>query len=103
MANKRIQVEQFVQLYLKAVDEGLNREEFSKRTGLRSEYVYQRVRELKARGVELPVLKSGGRLTLAERARAAVESHGKSRVTAKVTPKQDVAVEEPDPLADILG
>lgn len=99
MSKKRMQIEEFLSAYLKAVDNGLTREEFARKIGIKPATVYQRIselrRKLKERGKELPHLKTAGRVSLVDRAEALLDRVSKPRVV-EVEPAED-------PLAELLG
>lgn len=109
MADRRIPIERFLPLYLKAVEEGMTKEQFSKAIGLKPQTVYQRVYELRRNGADLPMLPAANRLTLKERVQSILTEHqnGKGKPKAKPVQKKEEVVEEVeeqgDPLADILG
>lgn len=111
MTAKRIPIEKFLPLYLKAVEQGLTKEEFAKTVGLKPATIYQRVYEMRAGGADIPMLRSAGRVPLKERIQAILEDYnGKPKQVAKPAPAKreqedelDGEVTESDPLADILG
>lgn len=99
MSKKRMQIEEFLSAYLKAADQGLTREEFARKIGVKPASVYQRVaelrRKLKERGKDLPLLGAKTRTSLVDRAEALLSRVGKPRV-AEVEPAED-------PLAELLS
>ena len=111
MTAKRIPIEKFLPLYLKAAEQGLTKEEFAKTIGLKPATVYQRVYEMRANGADIPMLRSTGRLPLKARIEAILEDYnGKAKPKTKTAPAKkepeeqvDEEMTESDPLADILG
>lgn len=93
MANERMSIEKFLPLYLKAVEAGLTKEEFAKKIGVLPATVYQRVYELRHEGLDIPLLKSEGRRTKLEKARAILEELRGPKGTpgAKVKPSKPKA------------
>jgi transposase len=70
MAKDRMPIEKFLPLYMKAVETGMTKEEFSRKIGVLPATVYQRVYELRHEGLDIPLLKSEGRVSKLERAKA---------------------------------
>jgi transposase len=108
MADRRIPIEQFLPLYLKAVEEGMTKEQFAKKIGVKPATVYQRVYELRRAGAELPSLPAATRRSLSERVRDILAEHqggnGKAKAKpAKVKEVVEETEEQADPLADILS
>lgn len=111
---KKMMIDEFLPLYLKAVDEGVTREEFAKQIGVKVETLYQRVYELR-RDVDptIPLLQPMGKKSVAERAKAILELHrsgqGGEPVAAKPKAKKsepaaaDSEDETEDALTDIFG
>ncbi len=104
MTKNRIQVEEFLSAYWKAVDEGLTRDEFASRMGIKVNTVYQRVYEL---NVGLRKRGQGGLLLLPLQPRKSVLDRA-AEVVGKLggEPSQSAAAEEEgmdELLADILG
>ena len=66
----RVSIEKFLPLYLEAVKNGLNREEFAEQIGVKPLTVYQRVVKLRqdARLKNLPHLKGDDRPSVADKA-----------------------------------
>ncbi len=98
-------IETFVHLYMKAVEEGLTKEAFADRLGVKPSTVYQRAYELRAGGLDIPLLRSARQLSTVERARAALETYrasGKPNGAEKQA-APGAAVVSTDPLADLLG
>jgi transposase len=116
-------IEKFLPLYMKAVETGLTKEEFARKIGVLPATVYQRVYELRHDGLEIPLLKSEGRVSKLEKAKAILAELRagakagsvvvKAAVKAKAVPaKKEAVAEEPvlseeqeveDELAKILG
>jgi transposase len=114
-------IEKFLPLYMKAVETGLTKEEFARKIGVLPATVYQRVYELRHDGLEIPLLKSEGRVSKLEKAKAilaelrAGAKAGTVTVKAKakaVPAKKEEVAEEPvlteeqevdDELAKLLG
>jgi transposase len=114
-------IEKFLPLYMKAAETGITKEEFARKIGVLPATVYQRVYELRHEGLDIPLLKSEGRVSKLERAKAiladlrggAKAAKVVTKATAKAAPKKDEAVaDEPvlseeqeveDELAKILG
>jgi hypothetical protein len=108
MASKRIPIEQFLPLYLKAAEQGMTKEEFAESVGLKPATVYQRAYEIRAEGHDIPLLKSAGRVPLREKVEAILADYSSGKAKSKPAQKKEVTqaketVEESDPLADILG
>ena len=125
MAKDRMPIEKFLPLYMKAAETGMTKEEFANKIGVLPATVYQRVYELRHEGLDIPLLKSEGRVSKLERAKAILAGLRvgakagsvvvKAATKAKAVPakKADAAAaEEPvlseeqeveDELAKILG
>jgi DNA-binding Lrp family transcriptional regulator len=97
---------------MKAVEDGLTKEEFAKRVGLKPATIYQRVYELRKSGLNIPLLVTSARLPLAERAKAILADYQKPKAKAKKTePREAQEVDEQeevvaaisDPIAELLG
>jgi len=105
MADRRIQIDEFLPAYLKAAEQGMTREEFARKMGLKVSTVYQRAyelrRKLQERGQHLPILPTEAKKSLLDRAAAILEKH--SGKPAKAKQVEEVSEEVEDPLADILG
>jgi transposase len=99
MAKDRMPIEKFLPLYMKAVETGLTKEEFASKIGVLPATVYQRVYELRHDGLDIPLLKSEGRVSKLEKAKAILaELRGGAKagkvVAAKPKPvKKEVVVE----------
>lgn len=107
MADRRIQLDEFLPAYLKACEQGLTREEFARKMGLKPATIYQRTyelrRQLKERGQDLPTLRTEGKKSLIDRAAAILEKHsGKPAKAKKAEPEVELEEAE-DPLAELLG
>lgn len=106
MADRRIQLDEFLPAYLKACEQGLTREEFARKMGLKPATVYQRAyelrRQLKERGQSLPALRTEGRKSLLDRATAILEKHSGKPKPKKAEPEAEMEDAE-DPLAELLG
>jgi transposase len=121
-------IEVFLPLYMKAVETGMTKEEFSRKIGVLPDTVYQRIYELRHEGLDIPLLKSKGRVSKLEKAKAiladlrggakagTVVAKASTKAKAKPTPKEEAAdeavAEEPtlseeqeveDELAKLLG
>jgi len=118
MASSRLPIEKFLPAYLKAVEEGVSKEEFAKKMGLKASTVYQRVYELRREGHDIPLLKCEGRVSRHDKAAQILAEYRKEKPVAKKksepTPAKKekvVKVESPvldtedtsDELADIFG
>jgi len=124
MASKpKMKVEQFIPLYMAAHKAGMTKEEFAKKIGVEPVTVYQRVYELNRAGLGLPILGAQPKMSLIERAKAAMEAatsgetkpKGKTPKAVKVEaappveeevqeePEVEVVVEEEDELEKLLG
>lgn len=102
---RRLTIDVFLPLYLKAVDEGMTKEDFARKVGLKPATVYQRVYELRREGADLPLLATTSRRPIKDRAKSIISEY-QSRKAKKAEPKAAAPVEEeqelPDALADIL-
>lgn len=80
----RVSVEDFLPLYLEAVNDGLTKEEFAEKIGVKPLTVYQRVVKLRQdpRLKNLPHLKGEGRPSVADRAAAIFAQFGGGDVSA---------------------
>lgn len=100
-AKKKMSVEEFLPLYLKAAEDGLTKEEFAAQVGLQPSTVYQRAYELR-RDVDpsIPLLATRGRLPMHERAAAVLEQYrsGKKDGAAKPAEKK-----KKEPLAEVVS
>lgn len=118
----RIPIEKFLPLYLKAHEDGLTKEEFARKLGIKPSTVYQRVYELRVElkndGVEIPLLKSEGKVSKLDKAREILASYAGSKapvaakkkaVAAKAKAVEVAVAEEPvledgdSELADIFA
>lgn len=70
----RMKVESFVHAVVDAHREGRSRQELARMIGKTEATVYQRVYELRRLGVDLPVLRARPRVTVVERAKAALRA-----------------------------
>lgn len=101
MASKpKMKVEQFIPLYMAAHKAGMTKEEFAKKIGVEPVTVYQRVYELNRAGLGLPILGAQPKMSLIERAKAAMEAakSGESKPKGK-TPKA-VQIEAAPPVKE---
>jgi transposase len=111
-------IEKFLPLYMAAAEQGMTKEEFAAKIGVKPETVYQRVYELRSEGLadDIPLLKCGSRVSKLEKAKEILKSlrGGAKAAPAKVKksekPATDVAAEptldkgsEEDELASIFG
>jgi len=121
MASSRLPIEKFLPAYLKAVEEGVSKEEFARKIGLKASTVYQRVYELRREGHDIPLLKCEGRQSRHDKAakilaefrkdKPATSTAKKKAEPAPAKKEKVVAVESPvleaeetsDELADIFG
>jgi len=125
MASKpKMKVEQFIPLYMAAHKAGMTKEEFAKKIGVEPVTVYQRVYELNRAGLGLPILGAQPKMSLIERAKAAMEAatSGETKPKTKTPkipqvkaappvteeeveeePEVEVVVEEEDELEKLLG
>lgn len=104
MAKRRIPIDEFLPLYLQAFEDGLTRDEFAERVGLKPMTVYQRIYELREQNPDIPLLKTSGRATTSQKVQAIMAKY-RNKAGAKVAEVNDESeeVEQEDPLADILG
>jgi hypothetical protein len=116
MADKKIPIERFLPLYMKAVEDGMTKEDFAKKVGLKPSTVYQRVYELRHGGLEIPLLKTAGRIPMLEKAKAILaeyKSEPSAKPKAKAKKPESAEIEEEvaatsdadisDPIAQLLG
>lgn len=77
VAVTRMGVQDFLPLYLEAVDKGLTREEFAAQIGVKPLTVYQRVNKLRKDGCDVPLLdgEEKPRITVAEKAAAILRAY----------------------------
>jgi len=89
MAKDRMPIEKFLPLYLAAAEQGMTKEEFAEKIGVKPETVYQRVYELRRAGLadDIPLLKTEGRVPKLERAREII----KARLNGGVKPSKPKA------------
>jgi hypothetical protein len=96
MASKtKMPIEQFIPLYLAAHKAGLTKEEFAKKIGVSPITVYQRVYELNREGLGLPILGAKPKMSLIDRAKAAMQAAGTSTAEPKGKAKAAAKVVEP--------
>ena len=95
--DKRMGAEEFIPLYLEAVEAGTTREDFAKQIGVSPLTVYQRIYEMHQKGAcqkTFPQLPTNGRRSFIDRINAAVEdwqkSKGKEPKPANAEPKPKV-------------
>jgi len=124
MATTRMPVEKFLPLYLKAHEDGLSKEEFARKLGVKPSTVYQRVYELRhpadgSSGLDIPALRSESRVSKFAKAREILEAYQggkaaapapkKKAAPAKVAVEDKAVAEEPslvdeaDELTALLG
>lgn len=80
--DKRLSSEQFVPLYLEAVEAEMTREDFADKIGVTSMTVYQRIYEMHQKGAckkTFPQLQTKGRRSYMDKINAAVEEWKKSK------------------------
>jgi hypothetical protein len=116
MGNQRWTIDRFLPLYLEAAEQGMTKEQFAEKLGLKPETVYQRAYALRRQGKDIPLLRSAGKIAMLEQADKILEAYRakKSGITAapKVRQGKEEAVavvappvpdaESPD-IASILG
>ena len=98
MASKpKMKVEQFIPLYMAAHKAGMTKEEFAKKIGVEPVTVYQRVYELNRAGLGLPILGAQPKMSLIERAKAAMKAaeSGESKPKTKTPKIPQVSVAPP--------
>lgn len=101
----RMPIEVFLPLYLKAVETGMTKEEFARKIGVLPATVYQRCYELRHEGLDIPLLKSEGRVSKLEKAKAilaelrAGAKAGSVIVKAATKSKAAPAKKEEEPVA----
>lgn len=102
MASKtKMPIEQFIPLYVAAHKAGLTKEEFAKKIGVSPVTVYQRVYELNREGLGLPILGGKPKMSLIDRAKAAMQAaeagdiKPKAKAAAKVVETKVEAKAEP--------
>jgi hypothetical protein len=61
-------IDRFLPLYLEAAEKGVTKEEFAAQVGLKPDTVYQRVYALRRKGMDIPLLRSKGKIPLLEQA-----------------------------------
>jgi len=104
MAKKRIQISEFIPLYLEALKNDVSVEEFSAQIGVRLETVRSRVQELRRRGVEIPNLRldnngRGARKKVEDRARELLAEYGYQLPEMDEAPKKKGGrPKKPDPV-----
>jgi len=82
MATSRMPIEKFLPAYLKAHAEGLSKEEFARRMGLKPSTVYQRVYELRREGHDVPLLACEGRESKFDKAAKILAAHSGGKAAA---------------------
>jgi hypothetical protein len=103
MASKpKMKVEQFIPLYMAAHKAGMTKEEFAKKIGVEPVTVYQRVYELNRAGLGLPILGAQPKMSLIERAKAAMKAaeSGETKPKTKTPKIPQVAVAPPVEIED---
>lgn len=105
MADRRMPIEEFLPLYLKAVKDGVTKEAFAQSIGVKVATVYQRVYELRKNGADLPLLRAERRRSLSDRVKAIMDGYDgpKSKPGKKAEKPVEADIELPNPLADILN
>jgi transposase len=99
-------IEKFLPLYMKAAETGITKEEFARKIGVLPATIYQRVYELRHEGLDIPLLKSEGRVSKLEKAKAiladlragakagSVIVKAATKAKAKAVAKEEVAADE---------
>jgi hypothetical protein len=103
MASKpKMKVEQFIPLYMAAHKAGMTKEEFAKKIGVEPVTVYQRVYELNRAGLGLPILGAQPKMSLIERAKAAMEAatSGETKTKPKTKTPRIPQVEAAPPVTE---
>lgn len=72
---QRWTIDRFLPLYLEAAENGTTKEEFAEKLGIKPETVYQRAYALRRQGVDIPLLKSKGKLPMVEQAKKALDEY----------------------------
>lgn len=104
MANQRWTIDRFLPLYMEAAESGTTKEEFAEKLGIKPETVYQRAYALRRQGVDIPLLKSKGKLPMLEQAKQALDEYRKSKKGAPNGEPKKVRREPPkndDPNAEL--
>ncbi len=96
MKINRSSIEKFLPAYLEAAKKGMTREEFAENFGIKPATVYQRVYELRrATGEDIPLLASGGTVSVADRAKAILASFQGGAATAPAKKPKKAAASKP--------
>jgi len=85
-SDTRMQSDKFVPLYLAAVAKGMTRQEFAESIGIQVSSVYQRVRDLHAKGyseADFPHLKARGKRSFKETVDAALAAYRNGTASPK--------------------
>jgi biotin operon repressor len=98
MATSRLPIEKFLPAYLKAAEEGVTKEEFARKMGLKPATVYQRVYELRREGYDIPLLTCEGRQSRSDKVAKIMAEFGKKSTASppkkKAGPKTERLVKE---------
>lgn len=93
---KRMMIDRFLPLYLEAAEKGVTKEEFAEQVGLKPDTVYQRVYALRRKGMDIPLLRSKGKIPLLEQAdKILTEYRAKRGTPAPAESKAPKAKENP--------
>jgi|LakMenEpi03Aug12_release.lakeMendotaPanAssembly.Ray.scaffolds.fasta_scaffold1825947_1 hypothetical protein len=68
MSNQRWTIDRFLPAYLEAAEMGVTKEDFAAQLGIKPETVYQRAYALRRNGMDIPLLKSAGKVPMLEQA-----------------------------------
>lgn len=100
MASQRLTIDRFLPLYLEAAENGVTKEEFAASIGLKPDTVYQRVYALRRQGMDIPLLRSKGKIPMLEQADKILAEYRAKKGPDKEGPKKGKPVQA-DPNAEI--
>lgn len=89
MGSQRLTIDRFLPLYLEAAENGVTKEEFAASVGLKPDTVYQRVYALRRKGMDIPLLRSKGKIPMLEQADKILAEYRAKKGVAKEGPKEE--------------
>jgi hypothetical protein len=105
MGNQRWTIDRFLPLYLEASEKGVTKEDFAESVGLKPDTVYQRVYALRRKGMDIPLLRSKGKIPMLEQADKILAEYRAKKGPGKEGPAKEVLKrdkpEQADPNAEL--